>query len=161
MKKALVKKIRILMANVTLTNEISFYDKQGAILYIVGVLIWYAIGFGLILIDDINPRRGQEVKKQKHTNVYQTVYNLHEQKTRNDILIELKDKDKRKQLWEIYYGTKQNPPLTIEKDKQTVDSIIKQLTELNERRRLLQNTLYDISLDQSDVDETESNHSIQ
>jgi hypothetical protein len=153
------KKDSNIMANITLTNEISPYDTQGAILYIIGVLIWYAIGFGLILIDDINPRRGQ-VKKQKHTNVYQTVYDLHEQKTRNDLLIELKDKDKRKKLWEIYYSPKQNPPLTIEKDIQIVDSITKQLTELNERRRLLQNTLYDISLDQSDVDETESNHSI-
>jgi hypothetical protein len=43
------------MANVTLTiNEISLYDTQSAIIYIIDVLTWYAIGFGLILTDYIS-----------------------------------------------------------------------------------------------------------
>jgi len=38
-----------LPTNVILTNEISSYDTQGSI-------IWYPIEFGLILIDNIDPR---------------------------------------------------------------------------------------------------------
>jgi hypothetical protein len=48
--------------------------------------------------------------------------------------------------------------LTIAKHKETVDSIIKQL---NEQRRLLRNTFYNINLDQLEEDETESSNSIQ
>ncbi|CAF0879181.1 unnamed protein product [Adineta steineri] len=149
--------------NTTLIDKISSYDTQGAIIFIIGVIAWYSIGFGLILIDTIG-FRSNRIKKQKYTNVYRTVNDLHEQKIRNDILIELTDKNKRKKLWDIYYGNEKTSLLTIEKDKIIVNSIIKQLEELNEQRRLLQNTLYGITLDQSDDDggdETENNHSIE
>jgi hypothetical protein len=86
------------MSNNSLTNEIPSYDTQGAIIYIIGVLIWYAIGFGLILIDNINPRTGR-IKKYGYKNVYEVVNDLHEHKARNDILNKLKDKDQRKKLW--------------------------------------------------------------
>ncbi|CAF0750903.1 unnamed protein product [Adineta steineri] len=149
--------------NATLIDKISSYDTQGAIIFIIGVIAWYSIGFGLVLIDTIG-FRSNRIKKQKYTNVYRAVNDLHEQKIRNDILIELTDKNKRKKLWDIYYGNEKTSLLTIEKDKVIVNSIIKQLDELNEQRRLLQNTLYGITLDQSDDDggdETENNHSIQ
>jgi hypothetical protein len=146
--------------NATLLSNISTYDTQGAILYILIVIIWYAIGFGLILLNDIGPRP-DHVKLHRNTNVYQAVNDLHEQKARNDILVELKDQDRRKKLWDIYYGKEKNRPLRIEKDKQIVVLIIKQLHELNEQRRLLRNNLNEISLDQTDDDETESNRNIQ
>ncbi|CAF1370788.1 unnamed protein product [Adineta steineri] len=150
--------------NATLIDKISSYDTQGAIIFIIGVIAWYSIGFGLILTDTIG-FRSNRIKKQKYTNVYRAVNDLHEQKIRNDILIELTDKNKRKKLWDIYYGNEKTSLLTIEKDKIIVNSIIKQLDELNEQRRLLQNTLYGITLDQSDDDgggdETENNHSIE
>jgi single-stranded DNA-specific DHH superfamily exonuclease len=47
----------------------------------------------------------------------------------------------------------------IEKDNETVHSIVKQLDELHEQRRLLRNALYGMSIDQSD--DSESNDSIQ
>jgi len=144
----------IQMSNNTLTDEIPLYDTQGATIYIIGVLIWYAVGFGLILVGNINPRTGR-IKRHGYKNVYQAVNDLHVYKTRHDILNELKDKDRRKKFWEIYYGTKLNPSITIEKDKETIGSITKQL---NEQRRVLQNTFDDIYLDQTNADETESSH---
>ena len=125
--------------------------------YIIGVLVWYAIGFGLILTDNIYPRSKNRVKLHGDGNVYQAVSDLYEHKARNDILMELKDKDRRKKFWEIYYGTKPNHPITLVKDKVTIDSIAKQLQELNEQQRVLQNILGDINPDQFDADETESN----
>ncbi|CAF2785000.1 unnamed protein product [Rotaria sp. Silwood2] len=96
-----------LPTNVTSINELFTYDKRGAMIYIIGVLIWYAIGFGLILINGIG-RRQDRFKVYKHSNIYQSTDNLYEQKIRNDVLIELKDEEKRKKLWEIYYSNKQN-----------------------------------------------------
>ena len=93
------------MSNDTSTNEISSNDTQGAIIYIIGVLIWYAIGFGLILFSNIKPHIGR-TKKYAHKNVYEAV-------NKNDILNELKDPDRRKKLWEIYFSTKSNPSITI------------------------------------------------
>ncbi|CAF1241988.1 unnamed protein product [Rotaria sp. Silwood1] len=98
-----------LPTNVTLTNELSTYDKHGAMIYILGVLIWYAIGFYLILMNNI-VRRKDHLKKYN----YQSTNDLYEQKIRNDILIELKDEDKRKKLWEIYFNTKQIVSSTVE-----------------------------------------------
>jgi hypothetical protein len=140
------------MSNDTSTNEIPSSDTHSAIIYIIGVLIWYAIGgFGLLLIGKINPRI-RRIKTYEYKNIYEAVNNLHEHKRQNDILNELKDKDRRKKLWEIYYGTKPNPPITIQKDQETINSITKQL---NEHRRILQNTFDDI---QTNTDETESSH---
>jgi hypothetical protein len=62
-----------LPTNVILTNEISSYDTQGSI-------IWYPIEFGLILINNINPR-SDLIKKHNYTNAYQAVHDLHEQKS--------------------------------------------------------------------------------
>ncbi|UJR08991.1 hypothetical protein I4U23_013241 [Adineta vaga] len=136
-------------SNITSTNEIASYDTQGAIIYIIGVIIWYGTGFGLILFGDIR-RQSHHIRRHQYRNVYQAVNDLNEQRVRNDILIELKDNDKRKKLWNIYYGTKTNPSITMKKDKETVHSITKQLDELTEQRRLLQNTLHDLSFDQTD-----------
>ena len=139
------------MSNDTSTNKISSRDTHGETIYIIGVLIWYAIGFCLLITGNINPRT-RRIKKHEYKNVYEAVNNLQEHKKRNDILNELKDKDRRKKLWEIYFGTKPNPPITIQKDQQTINSITKQL---NENRRLLQNTFDDI---QTNTDETENSH---
>jgi hypothetical protein len=149
-----------MMTNVTLTNEIPICDTQGAIIYIFCVSVWYAIGFGLILINDIGPQTDHH-KKQKYMNVYQAIHDLHEQKARNDILVELKDKDKRKKLWDIYRGNTNTDLLIIKKEDKTINSISKQLNELNEQRHLLQMALYGMSFDQPDGDETESSVSIQ
>jgi len=138
-------------SNMTHIDEIAPYDENGAIIYIFGVLIWYAIGFGLILIDDISPQPGR-IESHKHVSVYQAVSDLHEQQARNDILVELKDKNRRTRLWEIYYGTKKHHPETMQKDKEAVELIIKQLQELNERRHILRNTLNGISVDQPEDD---------
>lgn len=137
--------------NQTMTNNSNStdqnppYDSHGAMIYIISVLSWYAIGFGLILISTICSKRDQR-KFPGFSNVYQAVTDLHEYKARNDLLIELKDQDRRKKLWEIYYGVNQNPSKTMAKEKETLVSITKQL---DERRRLIQNTLDDIQLDQS------------
>ena len=140
-----------LLSNTTLTEEISSYDLNGAIIYIFGVLIWYAIGFGLILIDDINPQVGGRAT-YNHTSVYQTVTDLHEQQARNDILVELKDKDRRAKLWQIYYGTKKSHPTMVQKDAEAVELINKQLNELKEQRRDLQHSINEISFDLDDGD---------
>jgi hypothetical protein len=139
----------VLPTNITHIEEISSYDSNGAIIYIIVILVWYAIGFGLTLIDDINPQPGR-IASHKYASIYQTVSDLHEQQARNEILVELKDKDRRMKLWQIYYGTKKNHPVTIQKDKEAIELIIKQLNELNERRRLLRNALSGISTDRDD-----------
>jgi hypothetical protein len=150
-----------LPTNTTDMGEISLHDFNGAMIYIVGVLIWYAIGFGLILIDDINPQPGRD-ESHKYVSIYQTVSDLHEQQARNDILVELKDEDRRTKLWQIYYGTNKNHPVTIQKDKEAVKLIIKQLNELNERRHLLRKTLNEINSEPDDDDsDNESCHSFQ
>jgi hypothetical protein len=149
----------LLPTNITHIEEISSHDVNGEIIYIFGVLIWYALGFGLILIDDINPQPGRRAS-HKNVSFYQTVSDLHEQQDRNDILVELKDKNRRMKLWQIYYGTKKNHPVTIQKDEEAVEFIIKQLNELNERRRELRYTLNEISFDQNHDDDSdnESHH---
>jgi len=147
--------VTVLPSNITHIEEISLYDFNGAIIYIVVVLIWYAIGFGLILIDDIDPQPGR-IESHKYVSIYQTVTDLHEQQARNDILVELKDKDRRAKLWQIYYGTKKNHPVTIQKDEEAVEFIIKQLNELNERRRELRYTLNEISVDQNHDDDNDN-----
>jgi hypothetical protein len=135
--------------NITHIDEVSEFDSEGAIIYIIGVLIWYAIGFGLILIDDFNPQAGHH-GAPTYASVYQTVTDLHEHQARNDILVELKDKERRLRLWQIYYGISKAHPLTIQKDNQAVELIVKQLDELNERQRSLRKTLNEISIDQTD-----------
>ncbi|CAF0993613.1 unnamed protein product [Adineta ricciae] len=137
--------------NVTHAEHVSSFDTNGSIIYIIGVMIWYAFGFGLILIDDINPQPGR-IESRRHVSVYQTVSDLHEQQDRNDILVELKDKERRAKLWQIYYGVHANHPTTIAKDNEAVELIIKQLNDLNERRRVLRDTLTEISLDHPDED---------
>jgi len=138
--------------NISQTEEaISSYDTNGAMIYIVGVVIWYAIGFGLTLIDDINPQPGR-IATHGDVTIYRTGTDLHEEQVRNDILVELKDKDRRAKLWQIYYGTHKSHPVIIQKDKETIEFIIKQLNELNCRRRLLRNTLNEISVEYPDVE---------
>lgn len=143
----------VLSTNITHIEENFVYDYNGAMIYIIGVLTWYALGFGLILIDDIDPNPGH-VASHKYMSIYQTVTDLHEQQARNDILVELKDKDRRAKLWQIYYGTEKNHPVLIQKDEEAIELIKKQLNELNDRRRLLRNTLNEISVDQDDGDHT-------
>ncbi|CAF1244595.1 unnamed protein product [Adineta ricciae] len=138
-------------SNSTLINEISSNETHGAIAYIVVVIIWYGIGFGIILLNNIR-QRTHHTQQDRYTNVYQAVNDLTEQKARKDILIQLKDNDKRQKIWNIYYGTEKNCQSIVEKDKETIHSITKQLTE---QRRLLQNTSNDLSLNQTDDDETE------
>ncbi|CAF1237406.1 unnamed protein product [Rotaria sordida] len=100
--------------NVTTTNKFSTYDTQGAMIYILGIFIWYTIGFSLILINNII-RRKDHFKEYIHSNIYQSIHNLHKQQIQNNILIEFKDKDKRKKLWEIYYDTKKQKKIKINK----------------------------------------------
>ena len=106
-----------LSTNITHIEEISSYDSNGSIIYIIGVLIWYAIGFGLILIDDINPQPGR-IESHKHVSVYQAVSDLHEHDARNEILIELKDKD-----FKPEYAGKMNFYLSV------VDDLVKHETD--------------------------------
>ncbi|CAF0801253.1 unnamed protein product [Adineta steineri] len=136
--------------NTTQTEQIFSYDTNGAIIYVIGVIVWYAIGFGLILIDDINPQPNHPGSR-KHVSFYETVTDLHEQQMRNEILVELKDKDRRAKLWQIYYGTQKSHPVMIQKDIEAIELITKQLDELNERRRLLRYTLNEISVEESDA----------
>ncbi|UJR37218.1 hypothetical protein I4U23_029927 [Adineta vaga] len=151
--------------NTTHTEHISPYDINGSIIYIIVVVIWYAIGFGLILIDDINPQPGR-VESRKYVSVYQTVNDLHEQQARNDILIELKDQNRRTKLWQIYYGTQKSHPATIQKDEEAIELIAKQLNDLKEQRRLLRNAFNEGSLDRPDDDynyansDSSSHHSV-
>ena len=128
------------------------YDARGAMIYIIAVLAWYAIGFALILINTICSKRGQR-KSPGSNNVYQAVTDLHEHKARNDLLVQLKDQDRRKKLWEIYFGTNVNPSKALAKDRETLVSITRQL---DEERRLIENTLDHIQLDQSENDELNS-----
>ena len=116
-------------------------DSHGAVIYIIGVLSWYAIGIVLILINTICSKRGS-----RQTSSLNFVTDLHEQQTRNDLLIELKDQDRRKKLWEIYYGTNGNPAKSMEKEKETLVSITKQ-------SRAIQNRLEDIHYHQSTSEE--------
>ncbi|CAF1233644.1 unnamed protein product [Adineta ricciae] len=138
-------------SNSTSINEISSNETQGAIAYIVVVIVWYGIGFGIILLDNIRQRTHQ-TQQHRYKNVYQAVNDLYEQTARKDILIQLKDNDKRQKIWNIYYSTEKSCQSTVEKDKEAGHSITKQLTE---QHRLLRNTLNDLSLDPVDDDETE------
>lgn len=132
-------------------NEETLLDEtQGAIVYIIVVIIWYALGFGLILLNDANPQPGQN-EANHYVNVSQAVNDLREHETQNDLLLELKDKERRMRLWQIYYGTQGNHPAIVQKDKESIELIMKKLQDLNEERRTLRQTLNQISLDQSDV----------
>lgn len=139
----------ILPTNQTHIEEISSEHLNGAIIYIVVVLIWYALGFGLILIDDLCSPADRRWSHM-YANVYQTVSDLHEQQARNDILVELKDQQRRLKLWQIYYGTQKTHSTTIQKDNEAVQFINKQLDELHQRRQSLRRSLYNVSLDQDD-----------
>ena len=145
----------ILFPNQTYTEQIASDDLNGAIIYIVAVLTWYALGFGLILIDDLHSSSDRRALHM-YANVYQTVSDLHEHQSRSDILVELKDKQRRLKLWQIYYGTRKAHSTAIKKDKEAVQLINKQLIELNQRRRSLQCSLHDISFDQDDDDQSRS-----
>ncbi|CAF2963956.1 unnamed protein product, partial [Rotaria sp. Silwood2] len=48
-----------------------------AIIFIFGVIVRYAIGFGLILIDKIDPR-SYHIKRYRYTNIYKAVNDLYE-----------------------------------------------------------------------------------
>ena len=136
-------------SNSTSINEIPSNETQGAITYIVVVIVWYGMGFGIILLDNIR-QRTHHTQQHCYTNVYQAVNDLNEQKARKEILTQLKDNDKRQKLWNIYYGTEKSCQSTVEKDKEIVHSITKQLTE---QCRLFQNISNDLSLDQTDDDD--------
>lgn len=114
------------------STETSSYDSHGASIYIIGVLTWYAIGFVLILINTICSKR--DSRRLSNMNL---VTDLHEHQRRNDLLIELKDEDRRKKFWEIYYGTNGSPAKSIEKEKETLVSLMKQT-------RSIQNHLEDL-----------------
>jgi hypothetical protein len=132
-------------------NEETLLDEtHGAIMYIIAVIIWYALGFGLILLNDAKAQPGRN-ESYRYVNISQTVNDLHEHETQNDLLLELKDKERRMKLWQIYYGTQENPPAIVQKDNESIDLIIKKLHELNEERRTLRQTLHAISIDQPDV----------
>ena len=132
--------------------EVVPYDTNGAIIYILVVIVWYALGFSLILLDDLNPQAGR-IESSKYVSVYQAVTDLHEHQLRNDLLMELKDKERRMKLWQIYYGTTGGPlaDAAVKKDHEAVEGITKQLEELTEQRRALRNTLNYTSVDQPDV----------
>ncbi|CAF0724178.1 unnamed protein product [Didymodactylos carnosus] len=130
--------------NVVTGNTV--YDEKGAVLYIVVVIIWYAIGFGLTLLDDIKPQPGRE-KPHKSVSVYRTMDDIHEEQNRNDILNELKDTKRREKLWQIYFGNRtysENHKYSFKKaDELAVESITKQLSDLKEKRETLKNTLHE------------------
>ena len=65
-----------LSVNSILSSTIPWYDTQGTILCIINVVMWYAPGFGRILIDNID-LQSNRVKNHKCTNIYQAVDDLH------------------------------------------------------------------------------------
>lgn len=136
----------------TLPTNLTVEDVNGPIIYIIGVLIWYAIGFGLILIDDLYSSSDH---RATHTygNVHQTMSDLNEQQARNDLLVELKDENRRLKLWDVYYGTEKLHPKAIQKDQAAVELINKQLNELKNRSRVLRHSLHDLSFDQDDTEQ--------
>lgn len=149
----------ILPTNLTDAGNISSEDVNGPIIYIIGVLTWYAIGVGLILIDDLyssSDRRATHI----YGNVHQTMSDLNEQQARNDLLVELKDENRRTRLWEIYYGTEKHNPEAIQKDQAAVELINKQLGELKNRSRVLRHSLHNISFDQDDSEQSDDNRSV-
>ena len=123
-------------SNSTSINEISSNETQGAIIYIVIVILWYGIGFSIILFDNI----------RQHTHHTQPHRYTNEQKARKDILIQLKDNDKRQKIWNIYYGTEKHCQSIVGKDTETVHLIT---TQLAEQRYLLENTLNSLSSDET------------
>jgi len=78
---------------------------------------------------------------------------------RNDILLELKDVERRKTLWKIYFGNEasvKRPALFHHTDKMAVRNIIKQLNDLKEQKDYLHNALVELNFQTPQDDSSNS-----
>ncbi|CAF0927491.1 unnamed protein product [Rotaria sordida] len=80
------------------------YDTSGAIIFIVGVLVWYSLGVVCLLrMQTISSSVVIENSSKHSTKLFNRSFR--EKRDRKIILEELVDKENRDKLWDIYFGT--------------------------------------------------------
>ena len=136
------------ITSTTIPSEIvNDYDHQGAAIYIAVILIWYSTGLALMLFLQVRPRTFESqflfdsstINKlvSSTTNPFANYHNIQADNTKNHILNELKDPERRQRLWKIYYSSKekQTEPhpqyyQTITADTVTIGHINRKLADI-------------------------------
>ncbi|CAF1153983.1 unnamed protein product [Rotaria sp. Silwood1] len=141
----------LISTTITANTTTDVYDHQGAALYIAIILVWYSTGLAMMLFLQVRPRTleqqfsfdtshsSRKNRLQKiTTNPLKKYQNIEADNTTKQILNELKDPERRKRLWKIYYASseKQNEPdpqyyQTISSDNVTIDRIKKKLADIH------------------------------
>jgi hypothetical protein len=102
--------------NTTRTEDLSRFDRHQSVVFIAGVLIWYAFGFSFILINDILVQPTDDQHE-----VYRAMSMFDEHYRRNDTFMKVNDEQRRQQLWTIYYGKSCDTLIMIDNDQRTID----------------------------------------
>lgn len=166
------------LSNLTATvsnGTVTEYDHQGAALYIAVILVWYSTGLAMMLFLQVRPRTLQQQflldtsdssRKVRHPsltkNPFTNYRNIQADNTQKQILNELKDPERRKRLWKIYYASqeKHDEPYpqyyqTITSDSATIDRIKRKLADIHR----MDSTLDESSMGASNTTTTNDNRS--
>lgn len=137
------------MAATTNNESTNAYDHLGAALYIAVILIWYSNGLAMMLFLQVRPRSFEHqfssnftdsLKKNKHGILSGGSFSKYRDTQVDDdtkqCLNELKDPERRKRLWKIYYASsdKQDEP-----DPQYYQTLSTETATINRINRKLAN----------------------
>ncbi|CAM4751393.1 unnamed protein product [Rotaria magnacalcarata] len=112
------------------------YEDDGAIMYIVTVLIWYSIGIVLMLGMQMLTR-SEEIEDSSKRRTRFLIRNLNDHNNTKAILEELGNKQNRDRLWDIYLGKTHNRKDHLSRAETVrIRHIQKQLNVLQRNHRL-------------------------
>ncbi|UJR31181.1 hypothetical protein I4U23_018688 [Adineta vaga] len=121
----------------TSTNN---YDTNGAMLYIITVLLWYSVGVILILAMQMSGR-SHEIEDSVKRRARYLIRNLSDHYNTQEILEELANKQNRDRLWKIYMGTNTKDCL-MGAENVRIRHIKKQLATIKRNHRIKHDGLF-------------------
>ncbi|CAF3552033.1 unnamed protein product [Rotaria sp. Silwood1] len=116
------------------------YDPSGAAYFMIIVLLWYSISVVFMLGMKIRTRT-EIIEDCIHRRVKLFIKTLRDQTQTKQILEELVDKQKRNQLWNIYFGKTYNKKHKLKHAEiLRIKNIKKQLAIINHNRMIINDT---------------------
>ncbi|CAF1547995.1 unnamed protein product, partial [Rotaria sordida] len=129
--------------NVTTIIETSLtnYEINGAIIYIVIVLLWYSAGIVFMLGMQMSTR-SEEIEDSVKRRTRTFIRNINDHNNKKEILEELVDKENRDRLWDIYLGTTgDSKDCLTHAETVRIRNIKKQLATIKRNHHLTYDTL--------------------
>ncbi|CAF3591842.1 unnamed protein product [Rotaria sp. Silwood1] len=125
----------------TVATSVTNYETNGAIMYIIIVLLWYSVGIVFMLGMQMS-NRSEETEGSVKRRTRSFIRNINDHNTKKEILEELVDKQNRDRLWDIYLGTTLNTKDCLTRAETVrIRHIKKKLATIKRSHHLIYDTL--------------------